>query len=419
MSRWMNAVLGMSLIFGACGDSDTQEEVVVIVNNSTTNNTSTNNTSANNTSTNNTSMNNTSANNTAGSPADLLGTGEASSVDFKQIHTTTQGLEATAIAFNPAAPEQLWVTQRRPATEAPCTNLLQTAEGCGALEGVNTIIFNPGEANQRADVLVDGNAWHFMRRPSSMAFGAENTFATCHEERTGNFLDDVANFIGPTLWSSDLSVFAQDPGPGLNGSHLDMLHQTPYCMGIAHEQGNVYWTFNGLAGALDRYDFAADHGPGWDDHSDGEVQRYAVGQFKRVEGVPSHMVVVDGWVYTADTGNRRIVRFNPEGATVSGAIAPTYEPLAVNEILTGGTLTDVITFGATSLPSGLVHHDGMLFTSDNASGKILAVSLEGEIVRELQTPLGAGALSALAIGPDNKLYFADLTNASVWRIDPK
>lgn len=433
MSKWLVAVLGLSLISVACGDDAEQKDPIVIPDNNGENNTDPNNTDPNNTDPNNVDPNNTEPNNVEpnntmpmNEVADIIGDGDAASVDFVKIHTSTANvtLEATALAFNPIKPEELWITQRQPKSDAPCTSLSATAEGCGSLEGVTTIIFNPGEANQTAQILVDGNSWHFMRRPSSMAFGAGATFATCHEERTGNYLDDPANFIGPTLWSSDLSVYAQDPGVDsegapLNGSHLDMLHSTPFCMGIAHETANVYWTFNGFVGAVERYDFKGDHGPGYHDHSDGEIQRFAVGEFARVEGVPSHMDFVDGELYIADTGNSRIAKLNPDSATVMGSITPAYEPLAINQVLDGASITDILPAGTLERPSGLVHHEGVLFVSDNASGKIVALSLEGEVLRELQTELTDGQLSPLTIGPDGKLYFADLTNADVWRIDPK
>lgn len=438
MTRWARTLLGMSLIFSvACGDDSEAEEPIIIISNNNGSNNGENNpaNNLNNPDPVNNPVNNPDPNNPVNNPdptnnlpmnqvADMIGDGDPTSVEFVKVHTntTTMSLQATAIAFNPENTSELWITQRLPKSDAPCTSLSQTPEGCGSLEGVTTIVFNPGAAGATSQTLIDGNSWHFMRRPSSMAFGAPNTFATCHEERTGNMLDDVPNFIGPSLWSSDLAIFAQDPGRDsngqpLNGSHLDMLHQTPYCMGIAHDKDNAYWTFNGMEGSLDHYDFKDDHGPGYHDHSDGEVRRYAVGQVSRVEGVPSHMVVVDDWVFIADTGNSRVAKFNPEGASATGAINPTYEPLAVNQVLTGGVIEDVAT--TLQRPSGIVHHNGVLFVSDNADGKIYAISPEGEILRELPTQFTNGDLSALAVGPDNKLYYASLTNAEVWRIDPK
>ena len=62
--------------------------------------------------------------------------------------------------------------------------------------------------------------------------------------------------------------------------HTDMLHESPLCMGIAHDhaavsrgpQGgtgyrNVYWAFDGGHRQLVRFDFESDHGPGSIDHS--------------------------------------------------------------------------------------------------------------------------------------------------------
>ena len=91
--------------------------------------------------------------------------------------------------------------------------------------------------------------------------------------------------MGPALFSSDLDVFAtQNQQTGL-GSHLDMLHSTTYCRGIAHVEGNVYFAFNSKRNSLDMYDFAEDHGPGFDDHSDGKVYRYVEDNVTGLDGV--------------------------------------------------------------------------------------------------------------------------------------
>ena len=64
--------------------------------------------------------------------------------------------------------------------------------------------------------------------------------------------------MGPALWPSSLSHFAienQNTGNGLLGSHIDMLHGSPYGVGIAHDYDNVYWYNDGYYGELVRYDF--------------------------------------------------------------------------------------------------------------------------------------------------------------------
>src|SRR5690606_2860220 len=127
-------------------------------------------------------------------------------------------------------------------------------------------------------------------------------------------------------WSSNLGIYGIQP-PGLNGSHLDMLHETPFCMGIAWERDNVYWVFNGNAGAIDRVDFHADHGPGNDDHSDGEYWRYVPGQVARVPNVPSHMHLAGTWLYIADTGNGRVVRLDITSGVMGDPFSPVYDPI--------------------------------------------------------------------------------------------
>jgi hypothetical protein len=357
-------------------------------------------------------------------PAPLLIEGE---LTYTSLHKATQAnLLTTGLAFNPQQPDQLWLMQRWPVSEARCDSERQTNAGCAALEGSVTIISGAGTPQQAAQRRTDPNGWHFMRRPTAIAFGVNNTFATCGEERTGNYLDESADFIGPTLWSSDLSIFAMDPGldengDPLNGSHLDMLHETPYCMGIAHEAANIYWTFNGKIGSLDRYNFNADHGPGHDNHADGELYRYVVGQLKREPNIPSHMAYdkTSGMLYVADTGNARVVRLDTASGTVSGSATPVYEPLAVNQQIAGADLAEIVAPGTLTHPSGLVIHQGTLYVGDNATGQIHAFDLDGTPRTSIQTPLAAGALGALHVGPDKRLYIVDMLGSEVWRLDPK
>ncbi len=349
------------------------------------------------------------------------GDGTVESVTWTLIHTSPRLREATGLAFHPDRPNELWVINRPFESDASCDELTATSEGCAALEGSVTIIKNPGQADSTFDRKTDPNAWHFMRRPTGLAFGVNDTFATCGEARTGNYLDDTADYIGPTLWSSDPEIFAQDPGPGLNGSHLDMLHETPWCMGIAHEKENAYWVFNGNIGALDRYDFKQDHGPGHDNHDDGELARYVVGQLKREPNVPSHMAYVasEQRLYVADTGNSRIVSLDITSGRAVGEAFPVYEVLAKNEQFEDAELLEIVAPGKLEHPSGLVHDAGILYVTDHATGIFYAFTTDGEQIRKLQSNLPADALTGLAIGPDGKMYFVDQTTASVYRIDPK
>lgn len=81
-----------------------------------------------------------------------------------------------------------------------------------------------------------------------------------------------------------MSIYAEPSGG--NGSHLDMLHESPYCQGIASETLNRFWVVDGNLGDIVMYDFKADHGPGNNDHADGVVHRpkHALGFFPSAFG---------------------------------------------------------------------------------------------------------------------------------------
>ena len=98
-------------------------------------------------------------------------------------------------------------------------------------------------------------------------------------------------------------------------THIDMLHASPNCMGVAHDPepttpfNNVFWVFDGLDSMLIRYDFEQPHGPASLDHSLANVRRYPEIKLTRVPGVPGHMVVDASTrtLYVADTGGGRVV----------------------------------------------------------------------------------------------------------------
>jgi hypothetical protein len=206
-------------------------------------------------------------------------------------------LSATDLDFNPEREGELWITLRPHYDESLlCTEESESVGACQQLEGRVVIVEDATGRDLQtqelsARVAQDPNGWHFLRRPPAIAFGPDNTFGTCGEARTGNFEDTDPDYIGPTLWSSDPQIFAQLVSQGANGSHIDMLHSSPFCVGIAHDVDNVYWVFNGQQGSVDRYDFNEPHEPGGEDHSDGELLRYVDGSLSRVPSVPGHMVI--------------------------------------------------------------------------------------------------------------------------------
>jgi hypothetical protein len=338
-----------------------------------------------------------------------LGAGDhtAGSVTFTVIATAEDGLQQPRdLAFNPRRPEELWVVSFD--------------------DDSVVIVFDAPSEDRTTEKRIDGYALHFMEEVTAIAFGGDETtfgipgtFGTCGESRnTYNGMGPENDFMGPVLWSSDLSVFAAQNPNGL-GSHLDMLHNTPLCMGIAHEAENRYWVFGGLSGAIDRYDFVIDDGIGNDDHGDGLTWRYAPGEVAREPGVPSHLVY-DGAaqaLYVADTGNARIARLDTSAGTQGASMNGLETPVRMME---GAVLEDLVPSSAHQLthPSGLAQRDDVLFVSDNAASRLLAYSLDGELLNYLDTGLPGGALAGLELGPDGKLYLVDMASDRVLRIDP-
>lgn len=356
-------------------------------------------------------------------PELALGDGTAKSVRFVTLFTPASPVSAPDLDFNPARPGELWVVLRQPPGGGPCNTPVPGAgtdvAACGALAGRVAII--RGATGDRPSVILekDSNAWHFMRLPPAIAFGEGDTFATCGEARTGNHDDEPGDFMGPTLWSSDPKIFAV-LRPGANGSHIDMLHATPFGMGIAHERDNVYWVFNGQVGALDRYDFHAPHQPGGDNHSDGEAWRWGLGQVSRVPGVPSHLVVdpESHLLYVADTGHHRVLRVDTRSGTLGEPLPTDDGQMPFITSIDRAKIDEVIPKGVLERPSGIALAGSLLFVSDNATSRIHSFDLEGHPVQSLDTGLPPGSLAGVVVGPDGRVYFGDLATGRVRRIDP-
>jgi DNA-binding beta-propeller fold protein YncE len=337
-----------------------------------------------------------------------IGDHSAASVVFTEIANAGAGLKKPRdLAFNPRKPDELWVVNNG--------------------DDSAVIIQDASTENRVAERRKDSNGNHFMAFPAGIAFGQDattfgtsGTFATCGESRNTYDGKEKANdFTGPALWSSDLSIFAKKNPDGL-GSHLDMLHVTPLCMGIAHQEGNQYWVFGGLSNSIDWYDFGGDHNVGQDDHSDGQYRRYVAGQVKYAAGTPSHLFYheADGMLYVADTGNSRVVKLDTKSGTQGKKITPK-EPMKLSVMMDNATLTDVIAAdsGLVQSPSGLEIRNEYMYISDNANSRISAFTLEGERVNYLETGLPAGSLGGINFGPDGKLYFVDTLGHRVLRID--
>ena len=284
-----------------------------------------------------------------------------------------------------------------------------------------TIFTAAGTEEQTSRLVVDPYALHFMEEVSSIAFGAHlhgdgeyPNFGTCHESRnTYNDNAEANDFMGPTLWSSDPEIFGYSnpdaieylsdlwdvPGHMADlGSHIDMLHESPLCMGIAWEDENVYWVFDGLNNSIDRVDFAADHDVGFDDHSDGIITQYIKGEVQRTEDIPSHLEFDPdtGFLYIADTGNNAIKVLDTTSGSLGDAL-PVMEPGTTHhnqEDALVWTLIEGDDFGLVQ-PSGLALVEDHIIITDHATGYIHAFDMDGQQVDWLDTELGEGALMGI------------------------
>jgi DNA-binding beta-propeller fold protein YncE len=323
------------------------------------------------------------------------GDGSASSVTLTSIYQTDRPRSPSGLDFNPLAPDDLWVVDYQD----------------------NTVItiHQPGSASQTVEVREDPAANHFMHKPVAISFGTDNSWGVCGENDNHQWGEH--NFMGPAVFSADPAIFATQNETTMLGSHLDMLHASPFCMGITHEKDHVYWAFDGMNGAIVRYDFKQFHPPGEDDHSDGVIDFYVTGQVERAAGTPSNLAFdpADAQLYVADTGHGRVVKLDTRSGAPGGKLA-SLEPSIPTEIV-GAKLGEFVPPGTLSAPSGLALHQGVLYVTDAATSRIHAYDRSGEQLRHLDTGLPANALAGITVGPDGKLYLVDRVGSQVLRVD--
>ncbi len=295
-----------------------------------------------------------------------------------------------------------------------------------------TIVHETGTSNQWSDLRLDAYRNHFMEEVSAIAFGAYDAefdyqFGTAQESRnTYNGQGNPNNFMGPALWPSSLSHFTvEHQNDGLLGSHTDMLHESPLGMGIAHDNANAYWYFDGYYGELVYYDFQADHDTGMDDHSDGIVRRYSEIQLTREGFVPGHMILDQnsGLLYIADTGAGRVVWVNTDDTTTTSTSIMSsntrLEPLQEYSQITGMEWGVFAT--GMNRPSGIALDGDTLFVSTNGNGEIRAYDIgnDGKTSTLLDTAATtASSIMGLEIGPNGALYYVDEGQDEVVRLDP-
>lgn len=323
---------------------------------------------------------------------------------FTVIANQSQNInEPQDLDFNTTRAHELWIINKG-------------TENSG---GSTVMLGNAGLPQQYADYRQDGNAWHFMSLPSALSFSNTGDWAT-----SANVLDanhQGGTFTGPTLWSGNLNIYAKDAGPGTNGSHLDMLHASPYSMGIESERDNIYWVFDGYHENIVRYNFTSDHGPGQHYHGDGKVHRYTEVKVKRQPDVPSHMVLdkQKTWLYIVDGGNRRVLRMDVHSGQKLRDLSLINEELAEYWEMHQAVWQEFLKpdFGLNK-PCGIDLRDNRLFVSDYETGEIICVDIQ--TAKELgRISTGKKGIMGIKIGADHKIWYVNALTHEVVRIDPK
>merc|ERR1719191_1558330 len=332
------------------------------------------------------------------------------------VATDAHGLASPRdLQFHPINPDELWVANN----DTDSLTIIDTVAGT-------------------AVTRKDRAPYHYMERISSLAFDSRGYFATCQE--SDNTYDDmmIANhFMGPTLFHSAESDLVnqlgepecntEDPETTCFFTHWDMLHESPLCMGIAHDPedrtpfGNVYWAFDGLNSSLIRYDFSEPHGPGSLDHSIAAIRRYPEIELTRVPGIPGHLMMdpTERVLYIADTGGGRILRMNPDSGhfirtakrefPIYSSIAETFE-----YSIYGCAEWEVFADGLDK-PSGLHVDDTHVYVAEWQSSTIVAFDkASGTEVSRVNT--GASGLNGIAVDSAGHIWFSDGPSNTVSKV---
>ena len=287
------------------------------------------------------------------------------------------------------------------------------------------LIHNAGMPSQVIRKKKDSRASHFMWRTMGIAMGNNGSFATAQNGEPGD-KDLNYMFMGPTLWSADTAVFAaryQDDNTKL-ASHLDMLHQSPWGLGIAHDTANVYWVLDARYKDICRYDFRDPHEVGGTDHRDGIIRRYSDVAITPAErGRPAHIDLdpTTGFLYYIDPGMGSVHVLETRTGSVAQPLVPpreSSENLAEFVGMAGAVTRTVVKPGVINEPVGLEVYGNRLLVGDRASGKIYVFAINDTTVNYRgAVSTGARALYGVTVGPDGRIWFVDNALGMVGRLD--
>jgi hypothetical protein len=346
----------------------------------------------------------------------LLGnyTHSVSDVTFTVIATAREGLnQPTDLEFHPERDNELWASNQGNSTFWIATN-----------PGQPNVSFEPIPAASPKYNL------HFLAKVSALAFSDQECgsghlcLATSHDnvnDQPQITQNGPMDFMGPTLWTSDVAAYFERANNHYHMTHYDMLHNSPNGLGIAWDSGNAFWYFDGYHQSITRYDFSGDHGPGGTDHTDAVISRWVQGFVRPLNNVPSHLEFdqTTSKLYIADTGNNRIAVIDTSMGVRGGTIGPNYDGCSMYSMQSQlDTLIDGNIVGL-SQPSGLAIHNDMIFVSDHGTGRIYAFDMDGELVDYLDTGLGQNSLTGITFDKDGNLFVADRGNEQILKISPQ
>ena len=346
-------------------------------------------------------------------------------------------LQPRAMAFNPATSGsklQLWIAD-------------------SGRDGLTVVDMDANGIATSTKVLKDRAQYHYMDQVSSLAFDANGQFATCQESLNTYENKMLPNFfMGPTLYDSRMDYVnsrqsACQPGETCFLIHIDMLHESPLCMGIAHDGGasttmesgatftNVYWVFGGGHRQLVRYDFESDHGAGSMDHSHARVRRYTGLELTRVPGIPSHMSL-DGAtreLFISDTGADRIVKVGVDTGAFSRDAKVTTDSFEGYGIYSSPETSfkyevwsglQYSSFATIPRPSGLALSPTIVYAGSYQNGHIYAWSRSTGVMLQMVQATATESLFGLAIVPSlvaggepTSLYVIDKSSTQIKRVD--
>jgi hypothetical protein len=201
-----------------------------------------------------------------------------------------------------------------------------------------------------------------------------------------------------------------------------MLHESPRSQGIAHEKDNVYWVFDGNGFDIVRYDFAADHGPGNDYHSDAIVKRYSENQVLKDpnDKVVSHLVLdkETNWLYVVDYGNQRVIRINITSGSQGGAASFVGgEALAQYYHVVGYTQENVVVSGLLQ-PAGIDIIEDRMLVTDYETSDIIIYDISTMPAVELgRINTGATGIMGVKIGPEGRIWYVDYDANKLYRVE--